>query len=239
MADYDNEKRQGVDLVGAMAHNNVKIKLKYISRNQIVVREKDMRNIGNVKKLTESLAWGGSLQPLTVTGMECGKYLLLDGRRRLMAIDSVIADPECGRWNKETRIPVFVIWQPVTRRFRIYGENGRTQRASLGKSSTFYPWDDFTKCTILCSDRTGTKKYAEFIISGPKWYIIHELEGQFSDGVFDNCRYGKITELVNGKEIPLKKTGESTDCWNNCKGYICREKDWVTTLSPKERKRNG
>lgn len=231
MANLVNDKNQGVNLISAMSHNNVKIKLKYISRSQLVVREKDMRNVGNVKKLTESLAWGGSLQPLTVTGMECGRYLLLDGRRRLVAVDSVIADPECGKWNKESRIPVFVIWQPVIRRFRIYGENGRTQRASLGKSSTFYPWDDFTKCMILCSDRTGTKKYAEFIVSGPEWYIVHELEGQLSDGIFDNCGYGKITEVVNGKEIPFKLPGKNTNCWNHCKGYECKDKDWVTNLS--------
>lgn len=231
-ASFSNEKNQETDLVDVMSKNNLKIKLKYIPRGQLVTKENIMQGIGSIKDLKESLSWGGSLLPLTVTGMECGKYLLLDGRRRLAAIDSLIADPKCEKWNKESRIAVFVIWQSVTRRFRIYGKNGRTQRVSLDKSRKFYPWDDYTKCVLLCSDRTDTKKYAELIINGPKWYIYRELQGQLDDGVFEDCGYGKITEIVNGREVPFAFPVDSVKCWNQCKGYRCKEKDWVTNLSP-------
>lgn len=231
---YQKGCKMETKLMQAVVENKLKIKMIYISRSQLVAKEEDRSYVGNTKGLAESLSWGGSLLPLTVTGMECGKYLLLDGKRRLTAIDSVIANPECRNWNDKSRIPVFVIWKPVVRRFRIYGENGRRQEASLRKSFTFHSLDNYTKCTLLCSDRTGTKRYAELVISGPKWYSIRELNKQFDSGVFQNCKYGKIFEIINNEEVPLKLSSKHTNCWNSCKGYACKEKDWVSNLTPRD-----
>ncbi len=89
----------------------------------------------------------------------------------------------------------------ITKRFRVYGLDGHRQRASFGKSDRFYTWDNLAEITCLCSDRTGTNEYVELIITCPEWDSYHELEAQISDGIFENCRVGKITEIVNGREI--------------------------------------
>lgn len=200
-ASFSQEKGQKTDLIDLLSKNDIKITLDNIPRRQLIAKENTMQGIENIEEIKQELSWGRSLQPLTVTGMECGKYLLVDGRRRLAAVDSLIADPQYWKWTKESMIPVFIVWQPVTRRFRVYGLDGHRQRASFGKSERLYPWDHLSEITCLCSDRTGTTEYVELIITGPEWYISRELLGQISDGIFENCRVGKVTEIVNGREI--------------------------------------
>ena len=91
----------------------------------------------------------------------------------------------------------------MERTFRVYGKDGHRQAMSFYKNSNDlkFNWED-SSCTILCQDVTGTNDYCEVIINAESAEKCESvLDGQLYDGFFESARFGKITELVDGKEV--------------------------------------
>lgn len=85
--------------------------------------------------------------------------------------------------------------------FKVYGKDGHRQRESF-KASADYDFsvgDNVRKITINNSDRTGTNEYTEVVITkNTVEQCIDEMNGQLSDGIFENSRYGDvITHILN------------------------------------------
>ena len=98
----------------------------------------------------------------------------------------------------------------VTRAFRVWGWDGHPQRESFGpswKEDWTGQWDGLDGIRIVeCrnSDVTGTNDYSDVIITRPTAAdCMQELDGQLSDGIFENSRLGKVEELhpVTGKVL--------------------------------------
>ena len=74
----------------------------------------------------------------------------------------------------------------VTKMYKIYGAEGHRQRESFNNSQRY----DFSKngktriLEIFNQDKTGTLSEVE-----------SELDGQLSDGIFENFRVGRIDEV--------------------------------------------
>lgn len=92
------------------------------------------------------------------------------------------------------------------KRFRIYGTRGHRQRLSFEPSKK-YDWsenDQIRIIELIGSDQSGTNEYSEMIIIRnivDECYL--ELEGQLSDGFFENCRYGRVTEVTADGEVEI------------------------------------
>jgi hypothetical protein len=86
----------------------------------------------------------------------------------------------------------------VTRAWKIYGIDGHRQRESFSKSYK-YDWSNDCMTRILeieNSDKTGTNDYSIVRITrDTEDECLEELDGQLSDGIFENSRVGKIIEL--------------------------------------------
>lgn len=88
--------------------------------------------------------------------------------------------------------------ETTTRIWKIYGVEGRRQRASFGKS---FVWDfsknkDVRILEMECSDKTGTNDYVILKITrNTSEDCERELWGQISDGIFENSRVGIIEEV--------------------------------------------
>lgn len=104
----ENKVKVGAGLMSDVSKSAVKMKVTHVFRNELDKNENNMYDIGNIESLAWSIKTMGLLQPLHVTQKEDGRYLLLGGERRLTAIDSLIADPECTDWNEDSMIPVVV-----------------------------------------------------------------------------------------------------------------------------------
>ena len=82
----------------------------------------------------------------------------------------------------------------MTKTYKIYGANGHRQRSSFGKSVIM----DFGRCTIeiQTAEITGTNEYTLVSITAPEGFdFTAELEGQISDGFFENDRVGHWEEV--------------------------------------------
>ena len=87
----------------------------------------------------------------------------------------------------------------VTRTWKVYGAFGHRQRESFFDSYR----NDFsdTECgvrilEVLNSDKTGTNEFSIVKITrNTSEECEDELEGQLSDGIFENSRYGKVIEI--------------------------------------------
>lgn len=87
----------------------------------------------------------------------------------------------------------------TTRTWKVYGMNGHRQRESFNSS---YKWDFSDKeCGVRIievenSDKTGTNDYSIIRISRNTYEECYEeLQGQISDGIFENSRVGEIVEI--------------------------------------------
>lgn len=86
----------------------------------------------------------------------------------------------------------------VTKTFKIYGAEGHRQRISFGES---FIWDfskdgDVRIIECECQDKTGTNDYVVVRITrNTEQEVWDELEGQLSDGLFENSRYGRVEEM--------------------------------------------
>ena len=86
----------------------------------------------------------------------------------------------------------------VTRTWKVYGANGHRQRASFAPSATF-DWSsegDVRKVALENADMTGTNEYVIIRITrNTAEECERELDGQISDGFFENCVVGKVIEI--------------------------------------------
>lgn len=87
----------------------------------------------------------------------------------------------------------------VTRAWKVYGIDGHRQRESFFAS---YKWDfsqddDVKIIEVDNSDKTGTNAYSIIRITRNTYEECEQmLEGQISDGAFENSSTGKIEEIV-------------------------------------------
>lgn len=87
----------------------------------------------------------------------------------------------------------------TTRTWKIYGAEGHRQRMSFGESVS-YDWSGrnkgIRKLEMDCADKTGTNDYVIVRITrNTAEECLDELEGQISDGIFENARTGKVVEI--------------------------------------------
>lgn len=86
----------------------------------------------------------------------------------------------------------------TTRAWRIYGRENHRQRESFNKSYKY----DFTEgnnirvIEVINSDITGTNDYSiiKITMNTPE-LCEKELNGQLSDGIFENSNWGYVVEI--------------------------------------------
>ena len=93
----------------------------------------------------------------------------------------------------------------VTRTWKVYGTDGHRQRESFGKSVK-WDWSNEKDGVRIFEaynyDKTGTHDYSVIRITRNTWEECErELDGQISDGYFENSRVGKIIEITEGEKI--------------------------------------
>ena len=86
----------------------------------------------------------------------------------------------------------------VTRTWKVYGADGHRQKASFSPSVK-WDWSNDTLGTRIFeaenSDKTGTNDYTVVRITrNTAEECFRELNGQLSDGYFENVRYGDVVE---------------------------------------------
>lgn len=86
----------------------------------------------------------------------------------------------------------------ITRTWKVYGAEGHRQRESFNKSYKY----DFSKendvriIEVENSDKTGTNNYSVVKITrNTSEECQDELDGQISDGIFENSRVGIVEEI--------------------------------------------
>lgn len=83
----------------------------------------------------------------------------------------------------------------MTRTWKVYGADGHRQRGSFRESNSFTDYNGL-KYEVLNSDRTGTNEYTIVKITGADAdALLRALDGQICDGIFENCRVGRIEEV--------------------------------------------
>ena len=92
----------------------------------------------------------------------------------------------------------------ITRSWKVYGREGHRQRESFSKSYR-YDFSDEKYGTriieVLNSDRTGTNEYSIVTITrNTAEECEEELDGQLSDGIFENINYGSVVECEREME---------------------------------------
>ena len=92
--------------------------------------------------------------------------------------------------------------------WKVYGADGHRHRVSF-EPSVRYDWtqgDNIRIVELECSDKTGTNDYVRIIITrNTEEECEAEFRGQLSDGIFENCRVGKIVpELREAKGVERK-----------------------------------
>ena len=96
-------------------------------------------------------------------------------------------------------------------RFKIFGADNHRQRESFHAShysdfSKSSSWTRPVKIWVLNSDKTGTNEYSIVsILAANKDMILKELDGQITDGIFENSVVGKIEEMKITKKLKGKR----------------------------------
>jgi hypothetical protein len=88
----------------------------------------------------------------------------------------------------------------VTRTYKVYGADGHRQRESFCPSHKhdFTEGDNVRILEVLNSDRTGTNEYSLVRITrNTAEECEREFYGQLYDGIFENCRTGRVEEVSN------------------------------------------
>ena len=84
----------------------------------------------------------------------------------------------------------------VTKAYKVYGWNGHRQKESFNKSYNCDFSDEKVGTriiTVLNSDVTGTNDYSLVIVTrNTEEECDKTIDGQVSDGIFENCRTGRI-----------------------------------------------
>lgn len=77
--------------------------------------------------------------------------------------------------------------------FKVYGARGHRQAASFGES-TFHQNIGGVAIEFRCADVTGTNEYVEVAVYCENFVsCVRRCLAQISDGIFENCRTGKVT----------------------------------------------
>lgn len=85
----------------------------------------------------------------------------------------------------------------TTKIYKVYGLEGHRQRASFAPSTIINPWGTSASIAVINSDITGTNEHTVLIIKDiDEEACKARLEGQLSDGIFENCRVGRIEEVL-------------------------------------------
>lgn len=88
---------------------------------------------------------------------------------------------------------------PYTRAWKVYGREGQQQRESFRESHTYNfsnKYDGTRVITVLNSDKTGTNEYTVIKITrNTRGECASELDGQLTDGIFENSDVGKVEEI--------------------------------------------
>ena len=88
----------------------------------------------------------------------------------------------------------------VTRTWKVYGADGHRQRESFGESVKWdwsCPADGVRIFEADNYDKTGTHDYSLIRITRNTYEECdEEMEGQISDGYFENSRVGKVVEVT-------------------------------------------
>lgn len=88
----------------------------------------------------------------------------------------------------------------VTRTWKVYGADGHRQRESFNSSYVCDFSDSYDGTRIIevqNFDKTGTHDYSLVKITRDTAQLCdEEMEGQVSDGIFENCRVGKVVEVI-------------------------------------------
>lgn len=86
----------------------------------------------------------------------------------------------------------------TTRTWKVYGVEGHRQRESFNESYVydFSDGEKIRKIEIENADKTGTNEYSIIRITrNTSEECEKELDGQLSDGIFENSRFGEIVEV--------------------------------------------
>lgn len=88
---------------------------------------------------------------------------------------------------------------PCTRAWRVYGREGHRQRESFSESYTYDFSDEHNGTriiSVLNSDKTGSNDFTIIQITrNTREECAQELDGQLSDGIFENSNVGKVEEI--------------------------------------------
>lgn len=89
----------------------------------------------------------------------------------------------------------------VTAIWKVYGIDGHRQRQSFFSSDIFTDWSG-VQAAVIGSDITGANDYVVVIFNANSFDKCERaLNGQLSDGIFENSTYGKVELVsVNGDE---------------------------------------
>lgn len=82
--------------------------------------------------------------------------------------------------------------------WKVYGMDGHRMKESFNKSYTydFSNGNDVRIIQVDNADKTGTNEYSVITITrNTEAECVAELNGQLSDGVFENCRVGMIERM--------------------------------------------
>lgn len=87
----------------------------------------------------------------------------------------------------------------ITKTWKVYGVDGHRQRESFCNSYKYDFSEDAVRIIeVENADRTGTNEYSIIKITrNTPEECEKELEGQLSDGIFENSRVGKVIETEN------------------------------------------
>lgn len=83
----------------------------------------------------------------------------------------------------------------ITKIYKIYGIDGHRQKESFNKSYTITLENSLVH--VLNADHTGSNQYTILsITSETENDCISILDSQLSDGIFENCRTGRIEKIA-------------------------------------------
>lgn len=94
--------------------------------------------------------------------------------------------------------------------YHVYGVDGHRQRESFCGSYELPQILDGALIEVHNSDMTGTNDYSEIEITAKNEKECDEiLDAQLTDGIFENCRTGKIITTYTG-DVLIEKMGNVT-----------------------------
>lgn len=96
----------------------------------------------------------------------------------------------------------------ISKSWKVYGKLGHRQREFFNPSVD-YDWssekDGIRKVSLLNSDKTGTNEYTIIRITRNTVEECEaELEGQLSDGIFENCAIGAVIEITEDEYCAIQ-----------------------------------